>query len=134
MVYIVKDKRILTILNRLYYKYRHRTIKRDMQFSLTLEQFAIIITRPCIYCGTVGSITPTDTARWKDLKVFQGFDWSCNTIDRINNNLGYVLDNVQACCYTCNQLKSTLSDEAFINQVYKIVAHLGLGFIKDEKS
>jgi len=46
-------------------------------------------------------------------------------IDRINSTLGYVLDNVTACCSICNTMKFTLNVDDFLNHVYKIAEYQG---------
>ena len=41
-------------------------------------------------------------------------------LDRINNTIGYTIDNIASCCTTCNMMKHKLSHQEFINKCIKI--------------
>ena len=47
-------------------------------------------------------------------------DFSYNTIDRINNDKGYINENVQTLCYECNRMKGKLSEKDFKNLIRRI--------------
>ena len=57
---------------------------RNLDVTLTFEQFKNMVGQPCAYCGD-------DTSK----NVGSG-------LDRLNNSLGYSLDNVVVCCAKCN--------------------------------
>ena len=38
-----------------------------------------------------------------------------NGIDRVDNLMGYTLNNVVACCKNCNTMKKDLNKEEFLN-------------------
>lgn len=59
--------------------------KRELQFSLTLNEYKNLISNLCYYCGDV------------TLGKAQGIG-----LDRIDNNKGYILNNVLPCCGSCN--------------------------------
>ena len=73
--------------------------ERGRSFSLTLEEFKEITSRPCHYChrctGTMG-------------------------IDRVQNDLGYDKPNCVPCCKACNQMKHTYTAEQFIDHCKRV--------------
>ena len=75
--------------------------KRKIDFTLTKTQFETMISEPCFYC-----------AYHKDGEV--------NGIDRIDNNKGYLIDNVVACCEACNAMKGSQHPQEFIDKLYTI--------------
>lgn len=81
-----------------YRQYLGRANKKSLPFQLTVEEFNTMLKGACVYCGNIGKMS----------------------IDRINSNQGYTIDNVQSCCYTCNMMKHVLSNELFLKQVKKI--------------
>jgi hypothetical protein len=56
------------------------------EWTLTLEQFAALVSQACHYCGNPLHETGAG-------------------LDRIDNSRGYVLDNVVPCCKVCNLLR-----------------------------
>lgn len=80
---------------------------RGYEFKLTMEQVEQLIKQNCHYCGsepknikTIRLKTHTKVLRY-------------NGIDRMNNDVGYVLSNVVPCCRNCNIAKHTYSVEFF---------------------
>ena len=47
-----------------------------------------------------------------------------NGIDRINNDIGYTIENSLTCCKICNYAKNTMSMREFIAWLEKIVSNL----------
>ena len=43
-----------------------------------------------------------------------------NGLDRIDNGIGYTLNNVRPCCSTCNYMKHRLNEKEFLNHIEKI--------------
>lgn len=82
--------------------YKRNAKKRNLEWSITLEQFDKLIFSNCYYCG--------DEPRVHELKrktlIYNG-------LDRVDNNKGYIIDNVVACCTICNMMKYTLSLDDF---------------------
>lgn len=70
--------------------------------------------RPCSFC----MVAPSNLSN--SHKRFNG-SWEYNGLDRIDSSKGYTMSNVQPCCYLCNQLKSNLDEEVFLNHIKKIV-------------
>jgi hypothetical protein len=67
--------------------YRDKARERNLEFSLTFDEFNIFWQKPCHYCG---------------------FDISTIGLDRKDNNLGYTIKNVVSCCCECNTAKFDL--------------------------
>lgn len=69
--------------------------KRGLKWCLTNSEVEKILSEKCIYCGS-------------NLKM---------GIDRIDSKKGYLIDNVQPCCFTCNIMKNNLTHMDFISHV-----------------
>ena len=67
---------------------RNAAKRRNLEFTLTLEDVEQLLNLPCFYCREP-----------KNMEVGTG-------IDRKNNNLGYVPGNVVPCCRICNVAKN----------------------------
>lgn len=83
-----------------YNAYKRSAKQRNIQFSLTKEDFQKYWQLPCTYCG--------DTINTLGL-------------DRVENSRGYTVDNVVPCCTTCNRMKLTFSKEEWFSQMNKIL-------------
>jgi hypothetical protein len=92
------------------YKYKPRTIflqyqrsakKRDFVFELTFEEFMSFCNEPCWYCGckisTIG-------------------------LDRVDNQIGYLVSNIISCCRYCNWMKRDTDYKVFISHC-KLIAN-----------
>lgn len=75
----------------LYNRYAARCIKKSLDFNLTLQNFSTLIQQSCHYCG----------------------EKNCGGIDRVNNDLGYLLTNCVPCCKYCNRAKHMENVESF---------------------
>jgi hypothetical protein len=89
------------ILPTKYRSYVARANKMGIPFDLTIEEFNQLLSAPCVYCGSTASIC----------------------IDQIECSEGYSKDNVQPCCYLCNQMKYNNPVEVFLKQVKRIYNH-----------
>lgn len=66
--------------------------KRNIEFSISLDDFRVKIQDPCYYCNfLLGNIIKTGSG-----------------LDRIDSDKGYTIDNVVSCCAFCNKIKSDL--------------------------
>lgn len=85
---------------------------RDMAFDVTREEFIGVSTKPCYFCG-------------REPKHYK-LDWRTNRgiitngVDRYDNDIGYVLDNMVPCCQECNVAKLTTHGDTFIDKHRKI--------------
>lgn len=65
----------------------------------------------CYYCGNAPS-----NKRTRDTGIatyYQG-------LDRVDNNLGYTIENIVPCCKYCNSFKLDRTEEEFYKHVDKI--------------
>ncbi len=85
--------------SRRYAKYQWSAEIRGYVFALSQSEFNELRSYSCYYCGE-GDIA--------------------NGLDRVDNSIGYVPENVVACCGNCNRAKHALSYEDFIELVKKI--------------
>lgn len=83
-----------------YNDYKFRSKKKGLEFNLSLEGFSVLVCSKCHYCDQL-------------TKVING-------VDRVNNDIGYVLENCVTCCKICNTMKMDLSYENFLKHVLKI--------------
>lgn len=91
------------IYNQRYKQYAKAAQARNFTFSLDLQSFEKLLVSPCKYCGKTPESEDT-----------------LNGIDRIDNRIGYEIDNVVSCCSTCNWAKRTTDVKDFIDWVHKV--------------
>lgn len=84
-----------------YLNYKNSARELGREFTLTKEQFLSFWDKPCTYCG----------------ESIEGIG-----IDRIDNEIGYIIENCTSCCITCNNMKRTLTQEIFIKKCNQISA------------
>ena len=88
-------------------KYKHRANNKKLSFNLTDDQFYKLRNGNCYLCGKETSKT------------------NINGIDRVINELGYLINNSKSCCHTCNFLKREYSLSCFLQKIYEIcLVHL----------
>lgn len=66
---------------------KQKTKKQNKEFTLTLEQYEQLLSKPCHYDG---------------VSLFGEYGVG---LDRIDNKKGYTLENVLPCCGTCNKIR-----------------------------
>lgn len=102
--------------NSIYGQYKNNAKSRNITFDLESDDFKNLIDSKCYYCNK-------EPSNIKDLKYNTG-NYIYNGIDRLDNNLGYNLENCVPCCKQCNIAKHTYSLEAFkewITNVYNTI-------------
>jgi len=85
-----------------YGRLKQTAATRNYELTISYDAFSKIIASPCLYCGEI------DQRRG---------------IDRINNSLGYTVENAAPCCKICNYMKKTLTTEDFLKHAKRIVLH-----------
>jgi hypothetical protein len=71
-------------------KAKRQALKRDKEWKLTFDEYAALISKPCYYCNNQLGTT-----------ISFGIG-----LDRLDNNLGYLIANVVPCCKYCNSIKN----------------------------
>lgn len=87
-----------------YKSYRRNANHRNLEFSITFDQFSDVVSKPCVYCGSAAD--------------------PFNGIDRKDNTRGYTSDNLNPCCTVCNRIKLTISDDELKCHIRKMYNHL----------
>ena len=83
-----------------YKRYKYGAAYRKLSFEITESDFNAMKRMGCTFCGLQKSL-------------YIG-------IDRIDSSRGYVKDNVQPACTTCNFMKKDVTNEFFVDQACKI--------------
>ena len=96
--------------NKLMTAYKRSAALRNKLFLLTEGQSTKYFGGNCFYCGA----EPSNTSKTK------GGDYIYNGIDRIDNNLDYVVENCVSCCKVCNSMKSKMDAVDFLDHVKRI--------------
>jgi hypothetical protein len=96
----------------LYGNYKRNAEKRNYEFNLTFEEFKLLISKDCEYCGS----PPMQILKKKMAK----YGIVYNGIDRRNNKLGYSKENSVSSCKFCNLAKSTFSENEFLNWIKRL--------------
>lgn len=82
-----------------YHSYLKNAKKKNNEFLLSKDDCKQFYNTICKYCNT----------EYKGLGI-----------DRVNNQIGYILSNCVPCCKICNWMKRDLSLEDFLNHIKKI--------------
>ena len=85
--------------------YKSNAKKRELDFNLTIAEFALFWQKPCTYCGT-----------------------EIHTIglDRIDSDVGYSIENIVPCCSRCNEMKNNRSTNEWMDDMIRILKHQGI--------
>ena len=98
--------------NALYSCYNKNAINRGLLFPITKEEFREITQKNCHYCG----LPPSNYFKYN----FMYGGYTYNGIDRVDNSVGYVNDNIVPCCKWCNQMKLAYTKEEFLSHISRI--------------
>jgi len=107
--------------NSIFSSYKAGAIKRNKSFEIELIDFIKLLKGNCFYC---------DSEPLTERKLFGTYgNYLYNGLDRVDNNKGYLLDNVVPCCKVCNIAKNTMGLEDFktwVVRVSKKLQNMGL--------
>ena len=101
----------LAMMRRAIKNYKRGAKERGFEYKLTEEQFRETTQKDCFYCGA----KPNNIMK----HCLSNGDFIYNGLDRVDNNLGYVIDNIVPCCKQCNKAKQKLTIEEFRDWVKK---------------
>lgn len=96
-----------------FHEYARAAKWRSLDFLLDEVQFVSLVTGNCTYCGC-------DPHRVKQ-RYKNSEPIIVNGIDRVDNAKGYLYDNCVSCCYTCNIMKSAMSQQEFLSHIERIL-------------
>jgi hypothetical protein len=85
-----------------YNRYKTRANNKSLPFDLTKDEYDSIVTSQCYLCGR------------------KSYEKHKNGIDRIDNNLGYIMSNVKPCCGSCNYIKKDMELTELFNKMTEI--------------
>lgn len=88
-------ERYNTVVKVKYTTYKRYSEEKGYDFAIDADKFEEIITMDCYYCG-----------------LYRGI--YLNGIDRLDNNIGYLEENIVPACKICNNMKNTLNESTFI--------------------
>lgn len=96
-------------------QYKRGAKKRNLDFCLSDTQFRLLTTERCYYCGQAPTAICTTKGAIKE-------EFKHSGIDRLNPDIGYIMDNCVPCCSQCNYMKQDFSEEEFISKCKEIAA------------
>ena len=82
--------------------YKNMIMKNGKHFELTKEEFEVLRSTDCKYCGRSSS------------------EEHSNGIDQVDPKGGYIISNCVPCCRDCNFMKNTMNVDDFITLMKKI--------------
>lgn len=86
------------------------------EWDIDLEYLKQVIKQDCYYCGS----KPSNVYKGATYKSIEYPDIIYQGLDRINSDIGYLINNIVPCCYSCNSSKSNKTQEEFINMCITI--------------
>jgi hypothetical protein len=99
-----------------YNTFKGNAKKRKLQVGVSFDEWEKIGQENCYYCGSAPSNITTS-------KHGSG-NFTYNGLDRVDNTLGYIKDNIVPCCFICNHAKSDIELDNFITWVKKITERI----------
>lgn len=117
----IKDGGYTSIKNKIYDNYKRAASKRGYVFDLSKEEFNDITSKDCFYCLAKPNMVYKYGRGEKGYRFADAYtDYKYNGVDRVDNSIGYVLENCVPCCKICNNSKSTLSVEEWQEWIIRV--------------
>lgn len=95
--------------NEVYATYKRSAKIRGLEFNISEDDFKSMTSKNCHYCNTPPS-NKMEKPNRNGSYVYSG-------LDRVDNSIGYILENVVPCCVTCNSMKMAMSYNEFITHL-----------------
>lgn len=105
--------------------YKSNARRKGLAFELTAEDIEYIVSLTCEYCGA----EPQKRSSFKHITnkkiqvAMEGQHYYANGIDRVDNQVGYTLENCVPCCSACNSAKGSMPVGEWLNLIDRIYAH-----------
>lgn len=106
-------------LKMLYGAYQWQAKKTYGEFSLNLDDFQILTSSNCYYCGSAPSQKMHNRC-----SSFAWGDYIYNGIDRKDNAIGYFLSNCVPCCNICNWIKGAKNSDEFKDYIRNVIFNI----------
>lgn len=107
--------------NILYRNYKNGAKNRDLDFLLDKDAFRSLTEKECYYCGrTPNQIQARGKERVNGEYIYNG-------IDRVNNFIGYTIENTVPCCKVCNFAKRNMTEGEFLDWIKSVYEYRQLG-------
>lgn len=87
---------------------RKRAKERELEWTLSLEEYQKLIIQPCHYCNDLLGSKVTN----------------CSGLDRLDDTKGYEFDNVVSCCRSCNVVRNDVLTSDETKQVIQFLLRL----------
>lgn len=98
--------------NDVLYGYKAAAEKRELVWNITEKEFSILTKGDCHYCGIKPSRTRVNKRK--------NGNYIYNGIDRVDNSIGYISENVVSCCSDCNWGKNDMTISEFLSWIEKL--------------
>ena len=105
-----------TSFNALYSNYKNRAERKNYQFTLSKDQFRILTSADCFYCGA----SPELIVKVKNSTG----EYKYNGVDRVDSGAGYTINNCVTSCTTCNTAKLAMGYAEFINWIIRVYGNV----------
>lgn len=95
--------------------YKRNALARKLSWAIAPAFFFDVLDSPCQYCGVDAAnrlVIPGHT-----------FIYLYNGLDRMHSDLGYIQENVVACCGDCNKAKSNTEYDRWGRWIERLVLH-----------
>lgn len=105
-------------------RYVFKRVKSDAaragrEFTLPFEWFKHMIHAPCHYCGAVDRNSINVASKRPGVWLVKDFRY--NGLDRLENEVGYVIQNCVPCCVICNRAKNSMVYQEFIEWINSMI-------------
>ena len=104
-----------------FHRVKSDAVRWGREFTLPFEWFAEAIHAPCHYCGRMDQNSINVASKRSDEWLIKGFKY--NGLDRLNNDIGYVIENVVPCCFVCNRAKNSMGYQEFIEYINDMIQY-----------
>lgn len=110
--------------NHLYASYQIKAKGRKFEWSLSKDEFKTLVNSNCHYCG----LPPSNVYKSKRGKQREegnkgNGDFVYSGVDRVKNEVGYVLGNVVPCCMECNMAKKITPVDSFLSWIDRVYTY-----------
>jgi len=102
-----------------YKRVKSDAMRGGREFDLPLDWFLEAIHMPCHYCGRVDQNSINVASKRKGEFLIKDFKY--NGLDRLNNDIGYVIENVVPCCFVCNRAKNSMGYQEYIEYIDNMI-------------